>query len=131
LTPRSDTVVYQRFGGSLCLHLQEESTILRNVGILLHHYTASQPTSQRYETLCLSFRIAVPVPCWFGRSIGRYEETAFWTHSEDNIITWNANIKMFRKAVGEDDADWIRLRVAISGGVFLHCNEPSGCTDDC
>jgi len=48
VTPGSVMVGYWRFGGSCCLHFQGEEVknggnmILRNVGILSHHYTASK-----------------------------------------------------------------------------------------
>jgi hypothetical protein len=47
MTPCSDAVGYQRFGGSCRLHLlhaKDESTMaVRNVGVLPHHYTVSYP----------------------------------------------------------------------------------------
>jgi len=43
VTPYSHAVGYQRFGGPCFLHLQDDFTFFRNVGILPHHYMASQP----------------------------------------------------------------------------------------
>jgi len=54
VTPCSN-VGCEEFGGPCCLLLQSEvneyggSMILRNVGILPHHYMASQPTAPRRE----------------------------------------------------------------------------------
>jgi hypothetical protein len=44
-TPRSVVAGYGRFRGPCCLPLQGE------VGILPHHYTASQPITSRLDTL--------------------------------------------------------------------------------
>jgi hypothetical protein len=54
VTPCSDVVGYQPLGGGLWLHAPGDgvSTVLRNVGILPHHYTASQP--RKTSTLCSS-----------------------------------------------------------------------------
>jgi hypothetical protein len=72
--PFGAVVEYHRFVGICCLHLQREvsgiwkrtvetyrgqphslhpedegNMVLRNVGILTHHYTTSQPRRRRYE----------------------------------------------------------------------------------
>jgi hypothetical protein len=58
VTPCNDVVVYQRFGGSCCLHihsLQTEeggSRVLRILHIL-HYYTVSQPSGPRDESSSL------------------------------------------------------------------------------
>jgi hypothetical protein len=39
----SDVTRYQLFGGLFCLYLQGAYILLRNVGILPHHYTVSLP----------------------------------------------------------------------------------------
>jgi hypothetical protein len=45
LTPSSAVVGYQHFGRPYCLHLHGHCClkVLRKVGVLPHHYTASQP----------------------------------------------------------------------------------------
>jgi len=55
--PCSVVVGYKRFGAPCCLHFQGEdggSMDLRNVGILLKHYTASQPRRPRLDVMNLS-----------------------------------------------------------------------------
>jgi hypothetical protein len=48
MTPCSVVVGYQRFGRSCCPHLQAEGNkVLRNFGILPHHFTALRPRSPR------------------------------------------------------------------------------------
>jgi hypothetical protein len=46
VTPCSDVVGYRRFGEPCCLHHpeDEDGMVLRNVGILPHHYKVSQTT---------------------------------------------------------------------------------------
>jgi len=62
VTPQGVAVGYQRFGGPCCVHLHGEviyvlhpedggSMVLRNVGILPQHYTASQRRKSRLESL--------------------------------------------------------------------------------
>jgi len=52
VAPCSDVVGYQRFGGSRCLHLQDEvesRVTHRNDNIPPHQYTAPQPGKPRTE----------------------------------------------------------------------------------
>jgi hypothetical protein len=59
LTPCGDDVAeYKRFGGPFCLssslHLEDGGNkFLRNVGILPHNHTASQPIRPRLELICV------------------------------------------------------------------------------
>jgi len=58
VTPCTAVVGYRRFGGSYCLHLEDENggtMTLRNVGILPRQYTAPQPRRPRLGSyLCHS-----------------------------------------------------------------------------
>jgi len=60
VTPCNDVVGYQSFGGSCCLHLHGPvkpedggSKILRNSGILLHHYMGLKPKRPRLDSVVL------------------------------------------------------------------------------
>jgi hypothetical protein len=46
----SDVVGYKCFSGSCCLHPEDRSSeVIRNIGILLHHYVMSQPRRTQLE----------------------------------------------------------------------------------
>jgi len=55
VTPCRVAVGYHHFGGLYCLHFQlhpedGSSNVLRNVGVLPEHYTASQSRKPRFES---------------------------------------------------------------------------------
>jgi len=98
MTTCTGVVRFQCFGEQCCLHLQGDSEVLRNTGILPHYYTASKPRRLRIEPLTRFEPRTSPVRVRLGIAPTNISACAYFnvTTLNDNIVCFNETIHIAR-----------------------------------